>query len=178
MADDEPAGWLAWEGADTAAVDAMLARFGQVYRLALPDGPPRPAPAPGQPCFLVRTDRSRVVGIWAVGEVVAPCLTVPAGTPPLPAEPELGPAGSDAERCYAEVELFPLAKPLALDRLRSAPPLADGALADPGPRPVLRALDRAQVRAVEGMEFWIEAPDDDQRRALDDLLAAEDAALG
>lgn len=173
-----PAGWLLREHQDRLDVTAVLERFGQVYRYPVPDGPHLDPVAPGQRCVLVRTNRSRVVGLWAIGEVVAPVLRLPDDLD-HPAAPVAGHGlAVDGRVAYLEVELLPFAKPLALDRLLGEGALADGALGrdldgdDPDPWP----LTRAEVRAIESQDFWIDAPDDAQRAELDRLLAAEEAA--
>ena len=174
--DETPFGaWVLRVSGDEIDVDAVLDRFGQVYRVPITPSERADQLDAGQPCVLIRTDRSKVVGIWAIGEVVAACLAVPAGTDLLPAEVPLGPTvTSDRDRCYAEVELLPLAKPISLDKVRADDVLARSEvitaadLADP------LVLTPAEVRAVEAFEFWIEPPSDEQRSALDRLLAAED----
>lgn len=169
-----PAGWLLRVDRSVLDVGATLAEHGQLYRCPIAPGPTADALAPGQPCFLARTDRNGVVGLWAVGEVVAPVLHLPAGTPVLPAEVDADPA---AARCYAEVELLPLAKPIAASKLAEDEALAGSPLTetegDVGPWP----LTGAHVRAIEALEFWIDPPTDEQRAALDALLAAEDELL-
>lgn len=161
-------------------LDGLLERFGQVHRVPVRPGDRADALAPGTPCFLVRTDRHRVVGLWAVGEVVAPALSVPAGTPALPAEEPLGLVDVQVARTYAEVELLPIAKPIALDALLADARLARSELGDRGADldegDPLR-LRAAELRAIEEIDLWIDEPDDEQRRALDDLLAAEDPIL-
>jgi hypothetical protein len=159
-------------------VDGVLERFGQVYRCPIEPSDRAELLAPGQPCFLIRTDRSKVVGIWAVGEVVAPTLTLPAGTELLPGEAAMKPSLAVADaRTYAEVELVPLSKAIALDKLRADPvlarsePVASPDLSDP------LVLTPAEVRALEAIDFWMEPPTDEQRSALDRLLAAEDDLL-
>jgi hypothetical protein len=138
---------------------------------------------PGQPCILLSLDRSRVAGLWAIGEVVAEPLDLPADlawTPaerPLLAEPT---PSCGRPRRWAEVELLPLDKPLSFEALAKVPGLAGTVLADPrslpgAPGPV--ALTAAQVRAIESLDTWLEEPSDEQRIALDQLLLAEEALL-
>lgn len=178
MADDPPApdGWLLRERPEVLDVGALLDRFGQVHRYPVPDGAHLDAVEAGQRCVLLRTNRSRVVGLWAIGEVVAPVLRLPADAehPAAPSDP--GALAVDGRVAYLEVELLPFAKPLALEKLLGEPVLARGALGrdldDPGPDP--RPLSRAELRAIEAQEFWIDAPDDEQQAALDRLLAAEE----
>lgn len=174
-----PAGWLLVADQRVLDIDPMLRRFGQVYRY--PISASGAEPAPGAPCFLLRTDRSKVIGLWAIGEVVAPCLSID----PSVEHPAAGRAGdldADGGQRYAEVELLPLQKPIAMAKLTAEGPLAEGTLeraaqADPRTEgPV--ALSTREVRAIEALDFWIEEPTDEQRRALDDLLAREEQELG
>ena len=175
--DDAPAtsplgGWVLHSGSDQLDLTAMLDRFGLVYRHQVATEGRAAEMAPGQPCFLLRTDRSRVVGLWAVGEVVGPAEVVPATMVPA----AKGEATGDAHRCV-EVELLALDKPIALDKLIAKAPLSTSELAtwDQHPNPL--RLGPAEVRAIEAIEFWLTEPTDDQRRAFDQLLAAEDAEL-
>jgi hypothetical protein len=172
------AGWVLRASRAELDVDALLERFGQLHRIPVGAGDAAAQLQPGQPCFLVRTDRARVVGLWAIGEVVAPVLHLPAGTPVLPAEGPLGTTDETAERTYAEVELLPVAKPVALEALLTDDRLARSPLTgagEPGRAPL--PLTREQVRAIEAVELWIEEPSEEQRRALDRLLADEDPIL-
>jgi len=186
--DDHPnraAGWVLRADA-TAGIETQLERFGQVFRVPIAPGPRAAALGAGQPCFLLRTDRSKVVGLWAVGEVVAPTLDLPGGLPLLPGEEAMGnsSAGEDRRhedaRTYAEVELLPLAKAIAIDTVLEDARLARSEMAQwqieahPG-EPL--ALTSGEVRAIEAIEWWIDAPTDEQRAVLDALLASEDAIL-
>ena len=166
-ADARPAGWVLRERTAHLDVSAMLERFGQVYRYPLGPEADLDAIEAGQRCVLLRTNRSRVVGLWAIGEVVAPVLHLAAGLdhPAAPAA-DAGLA-VDGSVAYLEVELLPLAKPLALDRL------ADLRL--DRSEATLTPLTRDELRAIEAQEFWIDALDDEQQAALDRLLAAEEA---
>ncbi|WP_426571165.1 hypothetical protein [Aquihabitans sp. McL0605] len=171
-------GWVLRAGQDALDVDAALARFGQVWRCPIPSSERAAQMEPGQPCFLVRTDRSRVIGIWAVGEVVAPCLSLPAGTALLPGEAGIVPDGTETlARSYAEVELLPLAKPIALDKLLADPVLAASELGRAADLLDPLALTPRELRAVEAIEFWMEPPSDELRAALDAVLAREDDIL-
>src|SRR4051812_22851304 len=78
--------WGLGVGSADLDVEGALDRFGQVYRCPITPSERAEQMGPGQPCVLVRTDRSKVMGIWAVGEVVAPTLSLPAGTRVLPGE--------------------------------------------------------------------------------------------
>ena len=169
-----PAGWLLVADQPTLDVEVMLRRFGQVYRYPVGDNDEARLLDAGQPCFLVRTDRSKVIGIWAIGEAVAPCLAL---DPALehPAAGRAEPLDPDGRQLHAEVELLPLQKPLALTKLLDDDVLGPGALATATERRGLVPLSRREVRAIESFDFWIEEPTDDQRRALDELLELEEA---
>lgn len=165
-----PAAWLLTDDGTDGLVAASLARYGSIYRVALdPDGDE--APRSGDPVVLLSVDRSRVVGLWAVGQAVAEPLRRPAGSVVLPGEPD-GCDGAHA-RTYAEVELLPVAKPIPMAELRALAALAPALSAPARCAP----LSRAQRHAVEGLELWLEEPSDEQRLALDAVLAAEDEAL-
>ena len=166
-------GWVLHVDPSVLDVTPMIERFGQVYRYPIGDGDRARAMAPGQPCFLLRTDRSKVIGIWAIGEVVAPCVAI-AVDDDHPAAGRAEPLDEDGDQLYAEVDLVPLEKPLALTKLLEAKALAASELAAPpdGVNPLL--LTRAQVRAIETFDFWLTEPSDDQRRALDEVLDAEE----
>lgn len=179
--DATPAAWIVRASSAAVDLDGLLDRFGRIHRLPIAAGERAAALAPGTPCFLVRTDRHRVAGLWAVGEVVAPTLSLPAGTPLLPAEEPLGDAIDPlAARTYAEVELLPIAKPVALEALLADARLARSELGDRGTdlaadEPL--RLRGGELRAIEEIELWIDDPDDEQRGALDRLLAEEDPIL-
>ena len=166
-------GWILH--ADPAVLDVapVIERFGQVYRYPIGDGDRARAMGPGQPCFLLRTDRSKVIGIWGIGEVVAPCVAI-AVDDDHPASGRAEPLDEDGDQLYAEVDLVPLEKPLALTKLLEDKALAASELASlpDGVNPLL--LTRAQVRAIESFDFWLTEPTDDQRRALDEILEAEE----
>ncbi len=172
-----PAGWVLRAGSGDLDLDGLLERFGQIHRVPVASGSTLEV---GTPCFLVRTDRNRVVGLWAVGEVVAPVLDLPAGTEVLPAESLLGAIDAAVARSYAEVELLALAKPIALASLLEDARLARSELAtDPDlaePRAPV-PLRIGEVRALEATEWWIDEPSEAQRAELDRLLAAEDPIL-
>lgn len=67
-------GWMLRGSRATFDVAPMLERYGQIYRHPVAPGERAELMAPGQPCFLHLGDTSRVVGLWAIGEVVAPVL--------------------------------------------------------------------------------------------------------
>lgn len=160
----DAAGWLLRAPRSPVDLDAMLARFGEVYRYPVPPGEVASAMAAGQPCFLVRTDRAKVVGLWAIGSVAAPVL--------------IGSDPSGAETWEAEVDLLRLEKPIATAALAAHPVLAESPFTFTDDGPSLHPLTRAEVRAVESLDFWLVDPTDEQRAALDRLLAEEDAAAG
>jgi hypothetical protein len=179
---DRPRGWALIADRSTPGAGRSIERFGLVYRHPLPlDGDD--TMVAGQPCMLLQVDTSRVVGLWAIGEVVAEPLHLPASFAWSPAElPLLAevPDGDPPERRWAEVELLPLEKPLPIDRLASHRDLASSPLVDarvrppaPGPMP----LSSAEVRAIESFDAWLVEPDPEARRALDDLLEAEEHLL-
>ena len=68
--DAATAGWLLVADHTVLDIDPMVEAVGQVYRYPVADAERAAAMRPGQPCFLLRTDRAKVVGLWAVGEVV------------------------------------------------------------------------------------------------------------
>lgn len=170
--------WAILIDRDGLDLETMVERYGTVYRVPLPVEAPHHLLAPGQPCVLYRTDRSRTVGIWAIGEVVAPSLVLGEQDPWLPGEADLAPAGAPAPpRCYAEVELALLDKPLARERLAADATLASADLLSTSAPRALVALDASQLRAIEAFDFWLVEPDDEQRSRLDRMLAAEDSLL-
>lgn len=170
-----PAGWVIRADRSVLDVGPLLARFGLVHRYPIAPSAQAAAMRPGQPCVLFRTDRAGVVGIWAIGEVVGPSAPIPADFD-HPATGRAGDLDEHGDQLYAELELLPLAKPISVDKLQADATLAASLmLADPpAANPV--PLQRAELRAIEAMEFWIEEPSDEQRAALDAQLAAEDAA--
>jgi hypothetical protein len=153
---------------DVAGFDPgpMLAEYGQVFRYPIPASDRAELMVPGQPCFLWRSDRSKVVGIWGVGEVVAPTFSAPVD----PDDPSAG------EQLFAEVEILALEKPIAVGKLAAtkgfegSEVLADDDRADPV---VLRP---AEVRAIEEFDFTIVEPTDQQLARLDELLGDDDGS--
>lgn len=161
-------GWVLRGDRATFDVAPMLDRFGQIYRYPVTPGPRAELMAPGQPCFLYLTDTSRVVGLWAVGEVVAPVLAVPID--PSDPAPGLGP------RLLAEVEMLPLRKAIPARDLRKDPALSGSEVFTDPSRANPLVLQPREVRAIEGYEFELVPPSPEQSERLDALLAAEDAA--
>lgn len=156
-----PAGWLLVADHTVLDIDPMLDAVGQVYRYPVADAERAQAMEPGQPCFLLRTDRSKVIGLWAVGEVVG----------------ESAPLDDDPEgRWAAELELLPLEKAIARAKLIDHKALATGPVAAATFADTPVALERREVRAFETFDFFLVDPRPDQLDALDDLLAAEDAS--
>lgn len=149
-------GWVLRADPGGFDVADTLARYGQVFHFPLVANDRTGLMEPGQACYLFSGDRSRVVGIWGVGEVVAPVLAL---------------ADDDV---LAEVEILALAKPIGVDRLTADPTLARSELlTDPaGPNPVVLRPD--ERRALEAFEFEIVEPDDEQRRLVDRALAEFD----
>lgn len=155
-------GWLLRGTRSTFDTGPMLERYGQIYRYPVEPGERADLMAPGQPCFLHLGDTSRVVGIWAIGEVVAPVLWLADG-----------PQGE--ARPFAEVELFPLRKALAGGKLRREVALAESELFTHPDRANPLVLRPEAVRAIEGFDFELVPPTEDQVLALDELLAQEEA---
>ena len=175
-AEGQPApAWALVVGREDLDVEAMAVAFGVLYRVALDPRTDAAAIEPGHRCVLFRTDRSRTVGVWAIGEVVAPVLELSAGDPLLPGEAPFRPAEGEPRR-YAEVELALLEKPLSVDRLRGDPVLAASTLLREEPTQLV-ALAPEELRAIEALDFWLIEPDDDQRHRFDQLLAEEDDLL-
>jgi len=157
-------GWVLRGDRSTFDVGPMIERYGQVYRYPVEPGDRADLMAPGQPCFLYLTDTSRVVGLWGIGEVVAPVLLVPDD----PASIE-GPA-----TLMTEVEILPLAKPIAESRLRAEKVLAGSEMFTAADLPNPLVLEPRAVRAIESFEFELVSPTDEQADRLDVLLAAEE----
>ncbi|MCU1372287.1 MAG: hypothetical protein JWO77_3481 [Ilumatobacteraceae bacterium] len=157
------AGWLLVADHTVLDIDPMIEAVGQVYRYPVADAERAQAMEPGQPCFLLRTDRSKVIGLWAVGEIVGESA-------PLEDDPD--------GRWAAEVELLPLEKAIARTKLAGHKALAAGPVADATFADTPIALGRGEVRAFETFDFFLVDPRPDQLDALDDLLAAEDPTDG
>jgi hypothetical protein len=162
-----PAGWLLVADHTVLDIDPMIEAVGQVYRYPVADAARAQAMAPGQPCFLLRTDRSKVIGLWAVGEVVGESAPLAEGSDG---------AGDGEPRWAAEVELLPLEKAIARTKLLEHKVLAasDAAEATFADSPV--PLERRELRALESFDFFLVDPRPDQLDALDAILAAEDGA--
>jgi hypothetical protein len=163
-----PAGWLLVADQSVLDIDPMIEAVGQVYRYPVADAERAAALAAGQPCFLLRTDRSKVIGLWAVGEVVGDAAPLADDGTDDGAEP----------RWAAEVELLPLEKAIARAKLIEHTVLADSPVATATFADTPVPLDRRTVRALETFDFWLVDPRADQREALDALLDAEDSAGG
>jgi hypothetical protein len=161
-------GWALRGDRSTFDVGPMVESFGQVYRYPVEPGPRASAMAPGQPCVLILEDTSRVVGLWFIGEVVAPVLEVAADAD----DPEAGTV------LHAEVEMLPLAKPISLDKLRGNVDLAASELFTAAGSPNPLVLEPRAMRAIESFEFEIVAPTAEQSDRLDAVLAAEETAGG
>lgn len=175
-----PAGWLLVADHRVLDIDPMIEAVGQVYRYPVADAERAAAMEPGQPCFLLRTDRSKVIGLWAVGEVVGESAplepgTLGAGGSGSGSEGSSAGAGSgDESRWAAEVELLPLEKAIARSKLVGHKMLAAGAVADATFADTPVPLLRREVRALETFDFFLVEPRADQRDALDALLDAEE----
>lgn len=157
-------GWVLRGDRSVFDIGPMIERFGQVYRYPVDPGERADLMAAGQPCFLYLTDTSRVVGLWGVGEVVAPVLPV-AGD---------GTHQGGTDELLAEVEMLLLQKPIPADKLRADPVLAASELFTAPGRPNPLVLEPAAVRAIEGFDFDLIVPTDEQVERLDALLAAEE----
>ena len=157
-------GWVLRADPETFDVGPMLEEFGQVFRYPLPPSDRIHDMAPGQPCFLFLADTSRVVGIWAVGEVVAPTFIAPVD----PDDPGAG------EQAFAEVELLPLEKAIALGKLQAHAAFAGGELVSSPDQanPVLLRPD--EVRAIEEFDFTIIEPSDEQLARLEEVLGDDE----
>ncbi len=166
-----PAGWLLVADGSVLDIDPMIEAVGQVYRYPVADADRATALAAGQPCFLLRTDRSKVIGLWAVGEVVGESA-------PLADDDGIDDADRAGPRWAAEVELLPLEKAIARSKLTDHAVLADGPVATATFADTPIPLDRREVRALETFDFWLVDPRPDQRDALDALLDAEESAGG
>jgi len=169
------AGWVLRAEPGGFDVAATLAEFGQVFRFPLDANDRTEAMDAGQPCFLYSADTSKVVGIWAIGEVVAPATRVDLGADD----------GDDTEtdekaaaaQLYAEVELLPLVKPLSVDKLRKHPVLAESeVLGTPGPANPF-VLRPEEVRAIEEQDFDFAEPTEAQLARLDEVLGADDGMV-
>jgi hypothetical protein len=158
------AGWVLRVDKDEFDVGPMVEAYGQIFRHPIPASDRAGLLAPGQPCFWFQADTSRVVGIWGVGEVVGEAFTAPVD----PDDPAAG------EHTIAEVEIYPLAKPIPLAKLSADPAFATSELVTDLKRANPIALRRGEVRAIEALEFEITPPSEEQLAALDELLDAED----
>lgn len=160
-------GWVLRAEPGGFDVAATLAEYGQVFRFPLDPGPRVELLDAGQPCFLYSGDRSKVIGIWAIGEVVAPATLV-----------ELEAAdGTTEAQLWAEVELLPLAKPISVDKLRADKVLAAGELLTDAEQASPIVLRPEEVRAIEGFEFDFVEPTEEQLARLDEALGAEDGMI-
>lgn len=147
--------------ADPGTLDAVsaFARYGQVFRFPVPVSERAEQMAPGQPCYLFSGATSRVVGVWGVGEVVGPVLELSDDH-----------AAEVGQPLLAEVEILPLAKPIAVDRLRANRVLSRGELLTMPDQSNPVVLRPEELRALEEFEFEIEEPTDEQRNLVDAAL--------
>ena len=160
-------GWVL--KADPAVFDvaSMLEAYGQVFRYPVPAGSRADLMEAGQPCFLFQSDTSRVVGIWAIGEVVAPVLVAPLD----PDDPDAG------DQLYAEVELLPLEKGLALGKLRDHKVLATSELVTTPDAANPVVLRPEEVRALEEFDFSFVEPTEEQLANLEEALGSDETGL-
>lgn len=161
------AGWVLRADRAVFDVGAMIEEYGQVFRHPVEAGERADHMEPGQPCFLFVTDTSRVVGIGAIGEVVAPVLVAPVDID----DPE------SAEQSYAEVELLPLEKAIPLTKVREHPVLGQSEIVTGADLANPLALSIEEVRAIEGFEFTFLEPTEEQAERLADALGAEETGL-
>ena len=154
MLEGEPVGgWVLRAEPRGFDVAATLKTYGQVFWFPLEPSDRTALLAPGQPCYLYAAATTRVMGVWAVGEVVAPVLPVAGHTSVL-----------------AEVELLALAKPLSIEKLRADRVLADSELCSAPDQPSPLVLRRRERRALEAFDFEIVEPSEDQRRLVERAL--------
>lgn len=158
-------GWVIRGDRSSFDLTEMVEAYGQVFRHPVEPGERADLMAPGQPCFLYLTDTSRVVGLWGIGEVVAPVLWL-----------AVDPARPDGPRTVvAEVEILLLRKGIAAEKLRREPDLARSEIFIAPDRPNPLVLEPKAVRAIEGLDFELVLPTEEQSRRLDALLSAEEA---
>src|SRR4051812_19692634 len=168
MASDRPTtpdgtvigGWVLRADPARFDVEPMIQEFGQVFRYPIDPSDRADLLDAGQPCFLFRSETSRVVGIWAIGEVVAPAFSAPV-------DPDDRGSG---EQLFAEVELLPLAKGIAVGKLRDDPTLGASELFTDPDRPDPVVLRPEEVRAIEEFDFTIVDPTDEQLERLEAVL--------
>lgn len=160
-------GWALRADPGVFDVAGTLAEFGQVFRFPLDPTPRADLLDVGQPCFLHAGDTSKVVGIWAVGEVVAPTTLI-----------EIEAAdGSRQSQLYAEVELLPLVKPIPVDKLARHDVLAQGELLTSPRQANPIVLRPEEVRAIEEFDFEFVAPTEDQIARMEEVLGSEDGMI-
>ncbi len=160
-------GWVL--KADPAQFDVapMIEEFGQVFRYPVEPGPRADLMAPGQPCFLYVADTSKVVGLWGIGEVVAGCFTAPIDADDA----------SAGEQLFAEVELLPFEKGIALAKVAAHKVLAGSELVTAPDQPNPIVLRPEEVRALEEFDFTIVEPTEEQAAKLAEVLGDEDTGL-
>lgn len=161
-------GWVLRADPGGFDVAGTLETYGQVFRFPLDPSERADLLDAGQPCFLYSGATSKVVGIWAIGEVVAPCTLV---------ELEGDDGAVTESQLYAEVELLPLVKPLSVDKLRKDKVLAQGELLTDPTRDNPVVLRPEEVRAIEGFEFDFVEPTEEQLAALDEALGQDDGMI-
>lgn len=166
-------GWVLRGDPGGFDVAGTLATFGRVFRFPLEANERTELMDAGQPCFLYSGDTSKVVGIWAIGEVVAPTTLVE-----LDADDGAG-GGAEvvSSQLYAEVELLPLVKPLAVDQLRKHPVLAESQLLTSSDAANPLVLRPEEVRAIEELDFAFAEPTEEQLARLDEVLGADDGMV-
>ena len=156
------AGWVLRADPGGFDVAAVFATYGQVFRFPLPESERAELLAPGQACYLYSGERSRQVGIWGAGEVVAPVL-----------ELDDQAAAAAGAALLAEVEILALAKPIARAKLARDPVLARGELLSDGARPNPVVLRAEELRALEAFDFELVEPSEAQRALVEAALDDE-----
>lgn len=160
-------GWVLRADPTVFDVLPMIEEYGQVFRYPLEANDRTALMDSGQPCFLFLGDTSKVVGIWAVGEVAAPVFSAPVD----PDDPDAG------EQLFAEVELLPLAKPIALAKLTADPAMASSELVTAPEQPNPLVLPPAAVRAIEANDFDFVPPTEEQLARIEEVLGPDDTGV-
>ena len=161
-------GWVLRADPGGFDVAGTIAEFGQVFRFPLDLSPRAALMDAGQPCFLYSGDTSKVVGIWAVGEVVGPVTTVTTTDDD----------GNEVEQQhFAEVELLPLEKPIAHGKLKDHRVLATGELLTSPTQPNPGVLRPEEVRGLEEFDFAFVEPTDAQMDRLAEVLGQDEDGL-
>lgn len=160
-------GWVLRAEPGVFDVAETLAEFGQVFRFPLDPSPRADLLDAGQPCFLYSADTSKVVGIWAVGEVVAANTLIEIDATDGPGQSQL----------YAEVELLPLVKPIPVDKLAGHKVLSQGELLTAPEQSNPIVLRPEEVGAIEEFDFEFVSPTPEQIARVEEVLGSEDGMI-